>query len=129
MNAPNPILTKNMLSTFERRVSLGELLDVLVLDGMVAMADADKLRADRRLQKATGATILLAFAERLPHGRGYVLRIEPMPAMLPDDKIQAAAELNLAVEGLVKKCPAQYLWSYNRYKVPRGVEAPPTFIH
>ena len=53
MNAPEPILTKNLLSTFERRVSLGELLDVLVLDGMVAMADADKLRADRRLQKAT----------------------------------------------------------------------------
>ena len=32
--------------------------------------------------------------------------------------------LNHAVEGLIRHCPEQYLWSYNRYKVPKGV-APP----
>ena len=125
---------KLLLGALKRGEAIGILPDQVPSMGEGVWADffgrpAYTMTLVGRLQKATGATILLAFAERLPHGRGYVLRIEPMPAMLPDDKIQAAAELNLAVEGLVKKCPAQYLWSYNRYKVPRGVEAPPTFIH
>jgi len=33
-------------------------------------------------------------------------------------------QLNAAVEGAIRLCPAQYLWGYDRYKVPRGV-APP----
>jgi KDO2-lipid IV(A) lauroyltransferase len=32
--------------------------------------------------------------------------------------------LNRALETLIRRCPGQYLWSYNRYKVPAGV-APP----
>jgi KDO2-lipid IV(A) lauroyltransferase len=27
------------------------------------------------------------------------------------------------METLIRRCPRQYLWSYNRYKTPRG--APP----
>jgi KDO2-lipid IV(A) lauroyltransferase len=40
----------------------------------------------------------------------------------PED-LEATA-LNAAVEQVVRRCPAQYLWSYNRYKVPAGVEKP-----
>ena len=29
------------------------------------------------------------------------------------------------IEALIRQCPEQYLWGYNRYKRPRGVEAPP----
>jgi KDO2-lipid IV(A) lauroyltransferase len=29
--------------------------------------------------------------------------------------------MNTAVESVVRLRPAQYLWSYNRYKTPRGV--------
>jgi KDO2-lipid IV(A) lauroyltransferase len=25
----------------------------------------------------------------------------------------------------VRRCPEQYLWSYNRYKVPAGASPPP----
>jgi len=32
--------------------------------------------------------------------------------------------MNRAVEGMIRECPEQYLWSYNRYKVPAGVEPP-----
>jgi KDO2-lipid IV(A) lauroyltransferase len=35
------------------------------------------------------------------------------------------AALNRAIEAEVRRCPEQYLWSYFRYKVPRGAEAPP----
>jgi KDO2-lipid IV(A) lauroyltransferase len=32
--------------------------------------------------------------------------------------------LNRALENLVRECPGQYLWGYNRYKVPRGAKPP-----
>jgi KDO2-lipid IV(A) lauroyltransferase len=28
------------------------------------------------------------------------------------------------MEELIARCPAQYFWSYNRYKQPQGVAAP-----
>ena len=72
-----------------------------------------------RLQKASGAAIIMACAERLPHGRGYQVLIEPGPSANLDE-----AALNRAVEALVRRYPAQYLWSYNRYKIPAGARAP-----
>jgi KDO2-lipid IV(A) lauroyltransferase len=74
-----------------------------------------------RLQQATGAAIVLAVAKRLPGGRGYHLRFEELP--VPATGLDEGA-LNRAVESLVRTCPEQYLWSYNRYKVPAGVEPP-----
>jgi KDO2-lipid IV(A) lauroyltransferase len=29
------------------------------------------------------------------------------------------------VEKLVRECPSQYLWGYNRYKRPAGAPPPP----
>ena len=34
------------------------------------------------------------------------------------------ARINGELEGLVRRCPGQYLWGYNRYKVPSGAEPP-----
>lgn len=73
----------------------------------------------------TGATVLLAYAERLSDGVGYHLKLFPLPEPLtgtPEDK---AAQLNRALEGLIRQCPAQYAWGYNRYKRPRGAPPPP----
>lgn len=77
-----------------------------------------------RLHQSTGAVPLLMFGERLPDGRGYRIHIEPLPADLSGDKQQAARALNAALEQLIRQYPAQYLWSYNRYKRPGGVEPP-----
>jgi Kdo2-lipid IVA lauroyltransferase/acyltransferase len=74
----------------------------------------------RRLQQASGASVIMAFAERLPEGRGYRLHLEELPAAALDE-----AALNRAVEAQVRRCPAQYLWGYNRYKQPAGADAPP----
>jgi len=74
----------------------------------------------RRLQEKSGATVIMAFAERLTQGRGFRLYLRE----LPTDHFDEAA-LNRAVEEQVRRCPAQYLWGYNRYKVPAGVEPPP----
>ena len=75
-----------------------------------------------RLGEASGAQTILAYAERLPRGRGYHLHLAPMPAPLPGEL--PARTLNRALEGLIRRCPAQYVWGYNRYKVPAGAQAP-----
>jgi KDO2-lipid IV(A) lauroyltransferase len=72
-----------------------------------------------RLQKAAGAAVILAYAERLAAGVGYRLHLQRM-SVDPFDE----ATLNRAVESVIRRCPAQYLWGYNRFKVPAGVAAP-----
>ena len=74
-----------------------------------------------RLAESSGATVLLAYAERLPRGQGYVIRIEPLAL---DFARSVPLQINQALERVIAISPAQYLWSYNRYKIPRGVVPP-----
>jgi len=73
-----------------------------------------------RLQRSTGCATFMVFAERLPRGRGYCLHIDPVPGQFVSE-----AELNAAVERVVRQRPEQYLWGYDRYKVPSGVAPMP----
>ncbi len=73
-----------------------------------------------RLQKATNALLVMVSAERLPQGRGYQVHFDVLPSEHFDE-----TALNRAVEAAVRRCPAQYLWGYNRYKVPVGAPPPP----
>ena len=73
----------------------------------------------RRLQKQTGAAVVFLYAERLPKGRGYLLHFERFRGDQLDERA-----LNREIENLIRRCPTQYLWSYNRYKVPAGVQRP-----
>ncbi|OYV37740.1 MAG: lipid A biosynthesis acyltransferase [Thiomonas sp. 20-64-5] len=78
-----------------------------------------------RLVQAGNARIILASALRLPGGRGYTLTLEPLPEPLDTDPQRAATQINHALETLIRRCPEQYLWGYNRYKRPPGApEAP-----
>lgn len=72
----------------------------------------------------TGATVLLTYAERLPYGAGYSLRFLPLSQALSGDLTQRAAQLNAELETIIRQCPAQYLWGYNRYKTPAGASRP-----
>ena len=76
-----------------------------------------------RLQEASGAVIVFCFAERLPGGHGFRLHLRVRAEPLPADRAGAALAVNRGVEELIRMAPAQYLWSYNRYKRPAG--APP----
>ena len=71
-----------------------------------------------RLVRASNATILLAFAERLPKGAGFRLTIRPFNETLSTDMATGATQLNSALEALIRECPEQYLWGYDRYKAP-----------
>lgn len=74
-----------------------------------------------RLAESSSATVLIAYSERLAHGKGYVIHVEPLPL---DFAAPVPQQINAALERTIRVCPAQYLWSYNRYKIPRGVRAP-----
>jgi len=78
-----------------------------------------------RLQEASGAALVFCFAERLPKGAGYRLHLEPAEEPLPAERNEAARQVNARVERLVRACPSQYLWGYNRYKRPAGAPPPP----
>lgn len=73
----------------------------------------------------TGASVLMAWGERLPHGRGYRLHIRPPQAEIAGDTLARAAAINRELEALIRSCPSQYLWGYNRYKRPGGATLPP----
>ena len=71
-----------------------------------------------RLAHKTGATVLMAFAERLPDAAGFRIRLLPAPAAIGDaDTVHATAALNGAVERCIALAPAQYQWSYKRFTI------------
>ena len=118
---------RTLFRALRRGEAIGILPDQVPGQGEGAWADffgrpAYTMTLAARLARSTGAAIVFAFAERLPHGAGYELWLEPLSEDLPEDLAAAAGMINRAVEGLIRKNPAQYLWSYNRYKVPKGAE-------
>jgi KDO2-lipid IV(A) lauroyltransferase len=76
-----------------------------------------------KLAQLGQARVIITFAERLPRGQGYLIRFVPFDAALDGDGAAQATAINGAMEQLIARCPAQYYWSYNRYKVPAGVAA------
>lgn len=78
-----------------------------------------------RLSEVPGTEVLTVVGERLPGGQGWFVRMAPMVELLEGDTVTRAQIINREMERLILSCPAQYLWSYNRYKVPEGVVQPP----
>jgi KDO2-lipid IV(A) lauroyltransferase len=76
-----------------------------------------------KLAARPGRVCLLAFGERLAGGAGYVLHIRPLPGREPGES--ETRRMNRAIEALIRECPGQYLWGYNRYKRPRGASDRP----
>ncbi len=78
----------------------------------------------QRLQQRTGAPIIVMYAERLAKDNGFNLHFRRISELLAEDDLEAARQVNAAMEQLIRECPSQYLWSYNRYKVPSGAREP-----
>lgn len=115
---------KQMLKALKQGQSLGLLPDQVPPLGLGVWApffgrDAYTMVLSARLAQQSGADILLAWGERLPWGRGYTIHVQPLGEPLPTQADEAAACINQAMEALVRQCPQQYLWAYDRYKQPR----------
>ncbi len=72
----------------------------------------------QRLQTLTSAKIFVLGVERLGIAKGYRMHIAPMQETLSLNPTEAATQVNLALEAMIRIAPAQYLWGYNRYKQP-----------
>ncbi len=119
---------KKLLAALHRGEAIGALPDQVPSQGEGVWADffgqpAYSMTLISRLQQKTGAAVIFLYARRLSWGRGYIIHC--MPALdLDSDTLRATAQINAAVEQIVRLCPEQYMWSYNRYKAPRDVARP-----
>jgi Kdo2-lipid IVA lauroyltransferase/acyltransferase len=114
---------KNLMKALKAGQAVGLLPDQVPPEGLGVWApffgrDAYTMTLPARLAQQTGATVLLAWGERLPAGRGYCVHFRPMPVVLSADPHLAASQINAAMQQLIMECPAQYLWGYARYKTP-----------
>jgi KDO2-lipid IV(A) lauroyltransferase len=71
-----------------------------------------------------GTTVLLTYAERLHYGAGYHLHFLPLSRPLAGSLDARVAQINQELEAMIRQCPEQYLWGYNRYKKPAGAPDP-----
>jgi len=115
---------KQMIKALKQGQCLGLLPDQVPPLGMGLWLpffgrEAYTMTLSVRLAQQTGATVLMAWGERLSWGRGFRVHVQPLLATLPLDVTQAVAVINLAMEELIRSCPQQYLWGYARYKQPR----------
>lgn len=77
-----------------------------------------------RLARKTGARVIFAYAERLPRGAGFHIHYLPAPDGIADrDPLVAATALNQGLEQMIRQQPAQYQWSYRRFRI-RPDDAP-----
>jgi KDO2-lipid IV(A) lauroyltransferase len=118
-----------LLKVLKKNGVIGLLPDQVPQQGEGVWADffgkpAYTMTLPGKLQQMTGAPIILTYAERLPHGRGYVMRFVRFGQALGETAQQQADAINHAMAQLIARCPAQYFWSYHRYKTPPGVAAP-----
>jgi KDO2-lipid IV(A) lauroyltransferase len=116
---------RQMIRALRRGEAVGLLPDQVPPEGFGVWAPffgqkAYTMTLAARLVQQTGAIPLIAWGERLAHGRGYIVRLSPLAEALPAaDALAAASVVNRAMEALIRRAPQQYLWGYNRYKGPR----------
>jgi len=78
--------------------------------------DANTMVLLPRIAKRTGASVLFAFAERLPRGAGYRMRVCQAPEGVADSDLRiACTALNRGVEQCVNLAFPQYQWTYKRW--------------
>jgi KDO2-lipid IV(A) lauroyltransferase len=114
---------KQMLKALRAGEAIGLLPDQVPPQGMGVWAPffgrpAYTMTLSARMARQSGATVLLAWGERLSWGRGYLVHLRHWPDQLAADEETAAAQVNAQMERLIRECPQQYLWGYARYKEP-----------
>jgi Kdo2-lipid IVA lauroyltransferase/acyltransferase len=69
-----------------------------------------------KLAAKTTAPVVVAYAERLPHGDFVCRSLDADPAVNSDDVERSVAALNKTIERAVLEVPSQYQWVYRRFQ-------------
>ena len=109
---------KQLLQALKRGEAIGILPDQAPHEGEGEWAPffrrpAYTMTLASKLAQKSGAQVLMAFGERLPNGRGYHIHISP----IAEGGINTPELLNQEIEKTISRCPSQYMWVYDRYKV------------
>ncbi len=80
--------------------------------------EANTMTLINKLAGRSNAGIVIAYAERLPWGQGFITHIHAVNSedILNKDPVISATALNRAIEKCVLELPAQYQWIYKRFK-------------
>lgn len=116
---------KKLLKALKRGEAVGMLPDQVPSNGEGVWAPtfgelAYTMTLPAKLAQMTGAPILLALGVRRPFA-GFRLELYPGPSQLSANPVEAATQLNQAIERLILQSPYQYYWGYERYKLPKGM--------
>ena len=76
-----------------------------------------------KLALQSKVALVITAGERLKKGKGWRIHYHQIPEPLPATVEELVPVINQAIEEIIRKFPEQYLWSYNRYKIPG--DAPP----
>jgi len=118
-----------LMKAMEQREVVGILPDQVPSQGEGVWAPffgrlAYTMTLPARLAVQFDAIVLFVYGERLPAGRGWRIHLKRLEEPFSGDAARDAAVMNRELEALIRERPQQYLWGYNRYKVPGGVEPP-----
>ena len=116
---------REVLAAIQRGEAVGFLPDQVPGEGEGEWADffgrpAYTMTLAAKLAERQGLACFLVYARRLARGAGYSIVLRRLPPARPGES--ATRRLNRALEDLVRECPGQYLWAYNRYKTPAGAK-------
>ena len=113
---------RTLFKALKRGEAIGLLPDQVPAHGEGEWADffgrpAYTMTLAGRLLTSSGASVLLSYVVRRPRGEGYDIHFAPLEFK---SDIPVTRQINLSLEEIIHTSPAQYLWSYNRYKAPPG---------
>jgi Kdo2-lipid IVA lauroyltransferase/acyltransferase len=109
---------RKLMQALKRGEAIGILPDQIPAAGEGEWADffgkpAYTMTLAGKLAEKTGATVIMAYGERLSNGAGYEIHLQKI------ESIATPTLLNKAIEQQVAQKPTQYLWRYNRHKQRR----------
>ena len=113
----NKMGIKKILTALKKGEAVGILPDQAANKGEGEWADffgrpAYTMILVSKLAKKTGATVIMAFGERLSIGKGFDIHFKT----LQSSDISSPRKLNKILENEIRFAPTQYLWNYDKHK-------------
>lgn len=120
---------RRLMRALKNREAIGILPDQVPGNGEGTWASffgrpAYTMTLAARLSELDDVQVLLCYTERLPGGEGFHMHFMPPPVPIAGALHERVEAINRGLEELIRLCPEQYLWGYNRYKVPAGAPSP-----
>tara|TARA_S200000501_G_C20726226_1_gene700714 strand:- start:189 stop:1013 length:825 start_codon:yes stop_codon:yes gene_type:complete len=121
MTPANSRGVRSLIKTLKKGGSIGLLPDQVPSNGEGLWANffgkkAYTMTLTAKLCNLSNAQLILTYAERLSGGKGFKIYFFDVNTKMYDSLEKQVKIINELMEQLIKKCPEQYLWSYNRYK-------------